>query len=54
MVQVVDGLAATDRIVVGNVGMLGKGMQVRMAGQGGRRGGAAPGAGGEGRAAGAR
>jgi len=43
VVQIVDGLAASDRIVVGNVGLLGKGMQVRMAGQGGRRGGAAGG-----------
>ncbi|HEX6748434.1 MAG TPA: efflux RND transporter periplasmic adaptor subunit [Longimicrobium sp.] len=40
----VDGLAPGDRIVVGNVGMLGKGMQVRMAGPGGRRGGAEGGA----------
>ncbi|HET7231390.1 MAG TPA: efflux RND transporter periplasmic adaptor subunit [Longimicrobium sp.] len=58
MVQIVDGLAASDRIVVGNVGLLGKGMQVRMAGQGGRpggSGGAGGGAGsGEGRAAGGR
>ena len=50
VVQIVDGLAASDRIVVGNVGLLGKGMQVRMAGQGGRRGGAPGG----GRAAGGR
>lgn len=50
VVQIVDGLAAGDRIVVGNVGLLGKGMQVRMAGQGGRRGGAPGG----GRAAGGR
>jgi len=52
MVQVLDGLASGDRIVVGNVGMLGKGMQVRMAGQGGR--GAAGARGGDGQAAGAR
>ncbi|HSU12847.1 efflux RND transporter periplasmic adaptor subunit [Longimicrobium sp.] len=44
VVQVVDGLAPGDRVVVGNVGMLGKGMQVRMAGAAGRRGGAAGGA----------
>ncbi len=50
VVQIVNGLSAGDRIVVGNVGLLGKGMQVRMAGQGGRRGG---GPGGE-RAAGGR
>jgi RND family efflux transporter MFP subunit len=50
VVQIVDGLAAGDRIVVGNVGLLGKGMQVRMAGQRGRRGGAPGG----GRAAGGR
>jgi membrane fusion protein (multidrug efflux system) len=49
MVQVLSGLAAGDQVVVGNVGMLGKGMQVRMAGQGGRGG-----AQGAGRAAGAR
>jgi RND family efflux transporter MFP subunit len=60
VVQIVDGLRAGDRIVVGNVGLLGKGMQVRMAGQGGRRGGAqgggegAGGARGAGRASGAR
>ncbi|HEX2090973.1 MAG TPA: efflux RND transporter periplasmic adaptor subunit [Longimicrobiaceae bacterium] len=35
LVQIVGGLAEGDRIVVGNVGMLGKGMKVRMAGQGG-------------------
>lgn len=40
VVQIVDGLRAGDRIVVGNVGLLGRGMQVRMAEQGGRRGGA--------------
>jgi len=54
VVQIVDGLGAGDRIVVGNVGLLGKGMQVRMAGQGGRRGGSEAGAQGAGRAAGAR
>jgi RND family efflux transporter MFP subunit len=48
LVQIVSGLGAGDRVVVGNVGMLGEGMQVRMAGAGGRRGaggGAAPGGG---------
>jgi RND family efflux transporter MFP subunit len=45
VVQIVSGLAAGDRIVVGNVGMLGEGMQVRMAGAGGRRGGGAGGGG---------
>ena len=35
----VDGLAETDRVVVGNVGVLGKGMSVRMAGEGRRGGG---------------
>jgi len=43
VVQVVDGLAPGDRVVVGNVGMLGKGMQVRMAGPGGQRGGSGAG-----------
>ncbi len=50
-VQIVDGLSAGDRVVVGNVGMLGRGMKVRRAepgargrggpggGQGGQRGG---------------
>jgi len=38
LVQVVSGLTESDRVVVGNVGLLGKGMKVRMAG-GGRRGG---------------
>ncbi|MBV9775087.1 MAG: efflux RND transporter periplasmic adaptor subunit [Gemmatimonadetes bacterium] len=38
VVQIVDGLAEGDRVVVGNVGMLGKGMKVRMAGEGGRGG----------------
>ena len=50
VVQIVSGLAAGDQVVVGNVGMLGEGMQVRMAEAGGRRGrggpgGAAPGGG---------
>jgi hypothetical protein len=44
VVQIVSGLGAGDRVVVGNVGMLGEGMQVRMAGAGGRRGGGAGGA----------
>jgi RND family efflux transporter MFP subunit len=35
----VNGLAETDRVVVGNVGVLGKGMTVRMAGEGRQRGG---------------
>jgi RND family efflux transporter MFP subunit len=39
LVQVVDGLSEGDRIVVGNVGMLGRGMKVRMAEPGGGRGG---------------
>lgn len=38
VVQIVDGIAEGDHVVVGNVGMLGKGMKVRMAGEGGRRG----------------
>ncbi|HET7463101.1 MAG TPA: efflux RND transporter periplasmic adaptor subunit [Longimicrobium sp.] len=54
VVQIVDGLSVGDRIVVGNVGLLGKGMQVRMAGPGGRRGGSEAGAQGAGRASGAR
>jgi RND family efflux transporter MFP subunit len=51
--QVVSGLSDTDRVIVGNVGMLGKGMKVRMAGGpgGGRRGGG--GSGGPGGARGA-
>jgi RND family efflux transporter MFP subunit len=48
LVQIVDGLAEGDRIVVGNVGLLGRGMQVRMAapgrGRGGRGGPGGPGA----------
>lgn len=44
VVQILDGIAAGDRIVVGNVGMLGRGMKVRMAepgarGRGGQGGG---------------
>lgn len=35
----VDGLSESDKVVVGNVGVLGKGMTVRMAGEGRRRGG---------------
>ena len=38
LVQVLDGLAETDQVIVGNVGVLGAGMAVRMAGQGGRGG----------------
>jgi membrane fusion protein, multidrug efflux system len=34
-VQIVDGLSPGDRVVVGNVGMLGRGMKVRMAAPGG-------------------
>ena len=49
LVQIVDGLAEGDRVVVGNVGLLGRGMKVRMAtpgqGRGGRGGrGGGPGA----------
>jgi multidrug efflux pump subunit AcrA (membrane-fusion protein) len=33
LVQVTDGLQAGDRVVVGNVGALGRGMQVTIAGQ---------------------
>jgi membrane fusion protein (multidrug efflux system) len=53
VVQIVSGLAPGDRVVVGNVGMLGEGMQVHMAGAGGRRGGGSgrPGAAGGARAA---
>jgi len=39
VVQVLDGVGEADRVIVGNVGVLGKGMAVRMAGQGGRGGG---------------
>jgi len=45
VVQIVSGLNAGDRVVVGNVGMLGEGMEVRMAGAGGRRGGGGAGGG---------
>ncbi|HEU0053189.1 MAG TPA: efflux RND transporter periplasmic adaptor subunit, partial [Longimicrobium sp.] len=38
LVQIVDGLSAGDRVVVGNVGMLGRGMKVVMARPGGGRG----------------
>jgi membrane fusion protein, multidrug efflux system len=50
VVQIVSGLSASDRIVVGNVGMLGEGMQVRMAEAGGRRGRGGPGGAGGGSA----
>ena len=46
LVQIVDGAAEGDRVVIGNVGMLGRGMKVRMAEPGGR-GGAGGGRGGE-------
>jgi membrane fusion protein, multidrug efflux system len=39
VVQIAQGLTEGDRVVVGNVGLLGDGMKVRMAGQGGGRGG---------------
>ncbi len=48
--EVLAGLDEGDKVVAGNVGTLGNGMQVQMAGQGGRRGGGAGG----GRAAGGR
>ncbi|HST60053.1 MAG TPA: efflux RND transporter periplasmic adaptor subunit [Longimicrobium sp.] len=35
LVEITDGLSEGDRVVVGNVGILGKGMSVRMAGEGG-------------------
>lgn len=38
VVQIVEGLNEGDRVVVGNVGLLGDGMKVRMAGGEGRRG----------------
>jgi hypothetical protein len=50
VVQVLSGLAATDQVVVGNVGLLGDGRQVRMAGSGRRGGARSGGAGGAGRA----
>lgn len=37
-VQIVDGLNPGDRVVVGNVGLLGRGMKVRMAAPGGEKG----------------
>jgi membrane fusion protein, multidrug efflux system len=45
LVEVVDGLKAGDRIITGNVGNVGRGMRVAIAGvgEGGRRGGGAPG-----------
>ncbi len=44
LVEITDGLSESDRVVVGNVGILGKGMSVRMAGEGGPdKGGAAKG-----------
>ena len=44
VVQVVEGLNAGDRVVVGNVGTLGRGMQVQIAGEevGARGAGARP------------
>lgn len=38
LVEIVDGLAESDRVIVGNVGLLGRGMKVRMAGAGEGRG----------------
>ena len=38
LVEITDGLAEGDQVVVGNVGILGKGMSVRMAGQAARQG----------------
>jgi RND family efflux transporter MFP subunit len=44
LVQVLEGIGPDDQVVVGNVGILGKGMSVRMAGEGGaEKGGAARG-----------
>ncbi|HEX5872405.1 MAG TPA: efflux RND transporter periplasmic adaptor subunit [Longimicrobium sp.] len=44
LVQILEGLTEADQVVVGNVGILGAGMAVRMAGQGGaEKGGAAKG-----------
>ena len=51
VVEIVDGLTDEDRIVVGNVGMLGRGMKVRMAEPGGRGGQGGAGAAGRGPAA---
>ena len=42
LVEITDGLAEGDQVIVGNVGILGKGMSVRMAGQGGPEKGGAP------------
>jgi RND family efflux transporter MFP subunit len=45
LVEITGGLSESDQVVVGNVGMLGAGMAVRMAGEGGPdKGGAAKGA----------
>ncbi|HEX6036997.1 efflux RND transporter periplasmic adaptor subunit [Longimicrobium sp.] len=41
LVEITDGLSEGDQVVVGNVGILGKGMSVRMAGQGGAEKGGA-------------
>jgi membrane fusion protein (multidrug efflux system) len=38
LVEVTEGVSAADSVIVGNVGVLGAGMAVRMAGQGGRGG----------------
>lgn len=46
--QVLEGLAPTDRVIVGNVGTLGRGMKVSFVGEGGGGGGRAGGAGGPG------
>ena len=44
LVEITGGLSEADKVVVGNVGMLGAGMAVRMAGEGGAdKGGAAKG-----------
>ncbi|HEU0013227.1 MAG TPA: efflux RND transporter periplasmic adaptor subunit [Longimicrobium sp.] len=54
LVEIVDGVSETDRIVVGNVGLLGRGMKVRIADPSQRgRGGPGGGAGGAGGRAGA-
>lgn len=42
LVEITGGLSESDRVVVGNVGILGKGMAVRMAGEGGADKGGAP------------
>jgi membrane fusion protein (multidrug efflux system) len=41
LVEITDGLSEGDQVIVGNVGILGKGMAVRMAGQGGAEKGSA-------------